>query len=417
MAGCVIRFIRWMFPVLFLTAALNAFFAHAEDWPEFRGPTGQGHSTETGLPLEWSETRNIVWKTPVPGLGWSSPSISGGLVWLTTALEKQDPVSLRVLAFDARTGREILNIELFNVQSDPLLNPKNSYATPTPVIEGDRVYVHFGADGTAAVTTAGDVIWKTRLSYNAMHGQGGSPVLYGDLLIISCDGDDDGYVVALDKRTGEVRWKTPRRKPSTQAYSTPLVIRVGGQDQVVSTGGYGAAAYDPLSGREIWYVRYPDGYSNVPRPVYGHGLVYLATGLQHPSLLAVRPDGVGDVTATHIVWRLDRAVPVTPSPLLLGDEIYIVSDIGIATCLDAKTGMIHWQQRLGDNHSASPVFADGRIYFLNEQGVMNVLAPGKKFRRLTMNSLDGLTLASPAVSGGSIYLRSANHLYRISTAQ
>jgi outer membrane protein assembly factor BamB len=415
MAGCMIRFIRWMFPVLFLTAALNAFLAHAEDWPEFRGPTGQGHSTETGLPLEWSETRNIGWKTPVPGLGWSSPSISGGLVWLTTALEKQDPVSLRVLAFDARTGREILNIELFNVQSDPLLNPKNSYATPTPVIEGDRVYVHFGADGTAAVTTAGDVIWKTRLSYNAMHGQGGSPVLYGDLLIISCDGDDDGYVVALDKRTGEVRWKTPRRKPSTQAYSTPLVIRVGGQDQVVSTGGYGAAAYDPVSGREIWYVRYPDGYSNVPRPVYGHGLVYLATGLQHPSLLAIRPDGAGDVTATHIVWRLDRAVPVTSSPLLLGDEIYIVSDIGIATCLDAKTGKIHWQQRLGDNHSASPVFADGRIYFLNEQGVMNVLAPGKKFRRLAMNSLDGLTLASPAVSGGSIYLRSANQLYRIST--
>jgi outer membrane protein assembly factor BamB len=343
--------------------------------------------------------------------------VSGGLVWLTTAFEAQDPASLHVLAFDAKTGKQILNVELFTVPIDPLLNPKNSYATPTPILEGDRVYVHFGADGTAALTTAGDIIWKTRLPYKPFHGQGGSPVLYRDLLIISCDGDDDGYVVALDKTTGEIRWKTPRPQPSTQAYSTPLVIRVGDQDQVVSTGGYGAAAYDPMSGREIWRVRYPDGYSNVPRPVYGHGLVYLATGLQHPSLLAVRPDGVGDVTGTHIAWRLERGVPVTPSPLLVGDELYIVSDIGVATCMDAETGKIHWQQRLGDNHSASPVFADGRIYFLNEQGVMNVLAPGKKFRKLATNSLDGLTLASPAISGGAIYLRSSKHLYRISTAE
>jgi outer membrane protein assembly factor BamB len=402
---------------LFLLAALTALVTHAEDWPQFRGPTGQGYSAEAGLPLEWGESQNVMWKAPVPGLGWSSPVVSGGLVWLTTALEIQDSASLRVLAFDAKTGREILNVELFRVQTDPLLNPKNSYATPTPILDGDRVYVHFGADGTAAVTTAGDIIWKMHLSYRALHGQGGSPVLYGDLLIISCDGDDDAYVAAIDKKTGEIRWKTPRRQPSAQAYSTPLVIHVGDHDQVVSTGGYGAAAYDPLSGREIWYVRYPDGYSNVPRPVYGHGLVYLATGLQHPSLLAVRPDGVGDVTKTHIAWRLDRSVPVTPSPLLVGDELYIVSDIGIATCMDAETGKIHWQQRLGDNHSASPVLADGRIYFLNEQGVTNVLAPGKEFRRLAMNSLDALTLASMAVSGGSIYLRSSNHLYRINTAK
>lgn len=407
------RFLPRVSSVLSLSAALTALVAHAEDWPQFRGPTGQGHSAEVGLPLEWSESRNVIWKTPVPGLGWSSPVISGGLVWLTTALENQYQASLRVLAFDAKTGREILNVEVFKVPTDPLLNIKNSYATPTPIVEGDRVYIHFGADGTAALTTAGDIIWKTHLSYMALHGQGGSPVLYGDLLIISCDGDDDGYVVALDKTTGQIRWKTPRRRPSTQAYSTPLVIRIGDRDQVVSTGGYGAAAYDPLSGKEIWHVRYPDGYSNVPRPVYGHGLVYLATGLQRPSLLAVRPDGIGDVTGTHIAWKQDRSVPVTPSPLLLGDEIYIVSDIGIATCMDAETGKIHWQQRLGGNHSASPVFADGRIYFLNEQGEANVLAPGKKFRRLATNSLDGLTLASPAISGGSIYLRSSRHLYRI----
>jgi outer membrane protein assembly factor BamB len=220
-------------------------------------------------------------------------------------------------------------------------------------------------------------------------------------------------VVALDKKTGEIRWKTPRRQPVAQAYSTPLVIRAGDQDQAVSTGGYRAAAYDPLSGEELWRVEYPGGYSNVPRPVYGHGLVYIATGLQQPSLLAVRPGRAGDVTQTNIAWKLQRAVPVTSSPLIVGDELYIVSDIGIATCLDARTGKIHWQQRLGGNYSASPIFAGGRIYFLNEEGVTTILSPGKKFSRIRRNSIDGSTLASMAVSGGSIFIRSNTHLYRI----
>lgn len=402
---------RWI--VLLLVLALTAFAARAEDWPQFRGPTGQGHSAERDLPLEWSESLNVVWKTPVRGLGWSSPSVSGGRVWLTTALENEVPASLRAIAFDAETGREVVNAEIFKVVPDPFANPKNSFASPTPILEGDRVYVHFGGDGTAALTTSGDILWRTRLPYHSLHGNGGSPALYGELLIINCDGDEDAYVVALDKKTGEIRWKTPRRQPVAQAYSTPLVIRVGDQDQVVSTGGYRAAAYDPRSGAEIWRVEYPDGYSNVPRPVYGHGLVYIATGLQRPSLLAVRPDGAGDVTGTRIVWKLDRAVPVTSSPLIVGGELYIVSDIGIATCLDARTGKIHWQQRLGGNYSASPIYAGGRIYFLSEEGVTTVLAPGKKFSRVKRNSLDGSTLASMAVSGGSIFLRSDTHLYRI----
>jgi len=401
--------------VLLLVLALTAFAVRAEDWPQFRGPTGQGQSGERGLPFEWSESRNVMWKTRVPGLGWSSPAVSGGRVWLTTAIENEYPASLRAIAFDAETGREVVNAEVFKIVPDPFANPKNSFASPTPIVDGDRVYVHFGGDGTAALTTSGDIVWTTRLPYHSLHGNGGSPTLYGDLLIISCDGDEDAYVVALDKKTGEIRWKTPRRQPVAQAYSTPLVIRVGDKDQVVSTGAYRAAAYDPLSGAEIWLVGYPDGYSNVPRPVYGHGLVYIATGLQRPSLLAVRPDGAGDVTETHIAWKLERAVPVTSSPLLVGDELYIVSDIGIATCLDASTGKIHWQQRLGGNYSASPVFADGRIYFLNEEGVTTILAPGKKFRRITTNSLDGSTLASLAVSGGSIFLRTDSHLYRIGT--
>lgn len=400
--------------IFILALAFTVFTVHAEDWPQFRGPAGQGHSSERGVPLEWSESRNVMWKVPVEGLGWSSPSVAGGRVWLTTAMEKQFPVSLRAIALDSATGREVLNVEVFTVEPNPLLNPKNSYASPTPIIEGDRVYLHFGPYGTAALTTSGRILWKVRLPHNPEHGNGGSPALYGDLLIVNCDGIDEAYIVALDKKTGQIRWKTPRRQPSGHAYSTPLVIRTGSQDQVVSVGAFRVTAYEPRTGKEIWRVEYAEGYSNVPRPVYGHGLVYITTGLQHPSLLAIRPDGEGDVTGTHVAWRMERAVPVTPSPLLVGDELYLVSDLGVVTCLDAKTGQSHWQERLGGSFSASPVFADGRIYFMNETGVTTVIGPGKEFHRLATNSLeDAWTLASMAVSGGSIFIRSADYLYRI----
>lgn len=400
--------------IFILALAFTVFTVHAEDWPQFRGPAGQGHSSERGVPLEWSESRNVMWKVPVEGLGWSSPSVAGGRVWLTTAMEKQFPVSLRAIALDSATGREVLNVEVFTVEPNPLLNPKNSYASPTPIIEGDRVYLHFGPYGTAALTTSGRILWKVRLPHNPEHGNGGSPALYGDLLIVNCDGIDEAYIVALDKKTGQIRWKTPRRQPSGHAYSTPLVIRTGSQDQVVSVGAFRVTAYEPRTGKEIWRVEYAEGYSNVPRPVYGHGLVYITTGLQHPSLLAIRPDGEGDVTGTHVAWRMERAVQVTPSPLLVGDELYLVSDLGVVTCLDAKTGQSHWQERLGGSFSASPVFADGRIYFMNETGVTTVIGPGKEFHRLATNSLeDAWTLASMAVSGGSIFIRSADYLYRI----
>jgi outer membrane protein assembly factor BamB len=398
--------------LLLLVLSLNGLAAAAQDWPEFRGPTGQGISTERGLPLDWSESRNVIWKTKVPGLGWSSPVVVGGRVWVTTATELGG-ASLRALAFDVETGREVVNTEVFRVRNARLTNPKNSLASPTPIVEADRVYVHFGADGTAALTTSGEIVWKTRLPYQSQHGNGGSPALYGDLLIVNCDGSDEAFVVALDKRTGKIRWKTSRRQPWDQAYSTPLVIQIGDRDEIVSVGAYRAAAYDPQSGKEIWRVSYSDGFSNVPRPVYGHGLVYIATGFQQPSLLAVRVDGAGDVTKTHIVWTLRRAAPLTPSPLLVGNELYVVSDIGIASCLDAQTGETHWQQRLGGNYSASPIFGDGRIYFLSEEGTAIVIAPGTVFRRLAMNPLDGATLASMAVSAGSIFIRTDSHLYRI----
>ncbi len=392
--------------------ALLGVAARAEDWPQFRGPTGQGHSTERGVPIEWSESRNVIWRTPIPGRGWSSPVVAGGRVWLTTAT-KGSGASLRALAFDAESGREVVNVEVFRIRSADLSNPKNSHASPTPIVDGDRVYVHFGAEGTAALTTSGEIVWKTKFPYESQHGNGGSPVLHGDLLILSCDGSNDAFVVALDTRTGKVRWKTPRRQPFDQAYSTPLVIQVGDRDEVVSVGAFRAAAYDPQSGKEIWRVSYADGFSNVPRPVYGQGLVYIATGFQEPSLLAVRVDGTGDVTRTHIAWTRQRAAPLTPSPLLAGDELYIVNDVGIASCLNAKTGEAYWVQRLGGNYSASPVLADGRIYFLSEEGAATVIAAGKEFRKLATNVIDGETLASMAVSDGSIFIRTDSQLYRI----
>jgi outer membrane protein assembly factor BamB len=396
-----------------LLLSLGALAARAEDWPQFRGPDGQGHSAETGLPLEWSDSRNVVWKTPVSGLGWSSPVVGGGRVWLTTSVEERRGASLRAMAFDVDSGREVVNVEVFRIPDARLLNDKNSHASPTPIVEGDRVYVHFGAQGTAALTTSGEIVWKTKFPYTSQHGNGGSPTLYGDLLIFSCDGWDQQFVVAIDKNTGKTRWKTQRREPSDQAYTTPLMIRVGDQDQVVSVGAFRATAYDPQSGKEIWWVNYPDGFSNVPRPVYGNGLVYIATGFQEPTLLAVRVDGKGDVTKTHTAWTVRRGAPYTPSPLLVGDELYFVSDIGVASCVDAKTGAQHWQVRLGGNYSASPVFADGRIYFQSEEGVTTVIAPGKQFRRLATNTLDGSMLASMAVSVGSIFIRTDHYLYRI----
>ncbi|HEY7441903.1 MAG TPA: PQQ-binding-like beta-propeller repeat protein [Vicinamibacterales bacterium] len=410
------RTARLALPVLAFLLSLSM-RAAGQDWPEFRGPTGQGHSPERDLPLEWSESQNIVWKTAVAGRGWSSPVVAGGRIWVTTATNQRGAASLRALAFDMESGREVVNAEVFRIGGARLTNVKNSHASPTPIIDGDRVYVHFGALGTAALTTAGEIVWKTRLPYESQHGNGGSPALYGDLLIISCDGSDTAFVIALDKKTGKTRWKTDRRYPADQAYSTPLVIRVGDRDQVVSVGAYRAAAYDLQTGKEVWRVRYDDGFSNVPRPVAGHGLVYIATGFQQPSLLAVRPDGMGDITRTHVVWSLQRGAPLTPSPLIVGDELYIVSDIGVASCVDARTGQTHWQQRLGGNYSASPVFADGRIYFQSEEGLTTAIAPGKAFRKLATSQLDGATLASMAVSGGSIFIRTDSHLYRIGVKQ
>ena len=385
----------------------------ADDWPQFRGPGGQGHSTETGLPFEWSETKNIRWKVPVEGRGWSSPVVAGGRVWLTTATAVGKDTSLRLMAFETETGKTTVDVEVFKLRGGRQPNQKNSQASPTPIVDGDRVYVHFGPEGTAAVSTSGTVLWKTKLYYEPQHGNGGSPALAGDLLIINCDGFDQAYVAALDTRTGKTRWRTDRSAPYSQAYSTPLVIQAADRDQIVSVGAFNVVSYDPKSGKEIWRAGYPDGFSNVPRPVFGGGLVFITTGFNQPSLLAIRPDGKGDVTRSHVAWKLSRGVPLTPSPVLVGDDLYMVSDNGIASMVDAKTGAVKWQERLNGTFSASPVFADGRIYFLDEDGRTVVITPGPRPALVAENALNGPTLASMAVSSGSLFLRTGSHLYRI----
>jgi outer membrane protein assembly factor BamB len=402
--------------LLLVIAAAVCLPLDAQEWRQFRGPTGQGLSDAKGQPVEWDEARNVAWKVPVPGHGWSSPVVAHGRAWVTTAVTQGREMTLRLLSFDAESGRTAQDVEVFRHRSAELLNVKNSHASPTPVVDDDRVYVHFGSEGTAALTLDGAIVWKARYRCETQHGNGGSPVVHAGLVIFTCDGFDAAYVVALDTRTGKERWKTWRRQPWSQAYTTPLVIRVGEADQVVSPGAHYAAAYEPATGREIWRVHYDDGFSNVPRPVFAHGLVFIATGFQQPSLLAVRPGGQGDVTRSQVVWRLARGVPFTPSPIVAGDHLYMVNDVGILTCVAAETGAIAWQQRVPGNYSASPVLAGGLIYLQSEEGVTTVFRPGLSFQAVAVNRLDAPTLASMAVAGQSFYIRTAEHLYRIAPA-
>ena len=363
------------------------------------------------MPTSWSETKNIRWKVPIPGSGWSSPAIVGDRLYLTTATEKN--ASLRLLGVDTGSGKITLDTEVFRVKDvGPGIHKKNSFASPTVIVQGDRLFVHFGFYGTACLNTKGEILWKQVLKYEPQHGPGGSPTLFEDLLIISCDGFDAQFVVALDAATGKIRWKTPRGK-GNQAYTTPLVISVDGQPQVISPGAHHAYAYNARTGKELWYIEYGEGFSNVPRPVYAHGLVYICSGFFQPVLFAVRPGGQGNVTQSEVAWSFPRTVPLTPSPIVVGNELYMVSDNGVATCLDAKSGKLVWQHRIGGNHSASPIFAGGNIYFLSEEGECTVITPGTTYQEIGKSEVGERTLASLAVSGGAIYLRGDRHLFRI----
>lgn len=396
-----------------MTALLLAFLL--QDWPQFRGPDGQGRAGVKSLPLEWADaSANIKWKVPVEGLGWSSPVVADGRLWLTTATDGGK--SLRALCLDPATGRKVHDVEVFRRDEPGRIHKKNSHASPTPILDGDRVYVHFGTYGTACLSKEGKILWRQTLAYEHVHGPGGSPALHGEVLIINCDGAVAPFVTALDRKTGTVRWRSarePNSYPKKFSFCTPLVIDVKGAAQVVSPGAGGVTSYDPVTGRPIWHVKYVGGYSVVPRPVYGHGLVFLSTGFDRPTLLAIRADGRGDVTNTHVAWRLDRGAPHSPSPVLVGDELYLVGDGGVGSCVDAKSGDVHWQERLGGNYSASPLFAADRLYFQSEEGVTTVVKPGKAFARLARNDVKARTFASPVPVEGALFMRTEAHLLRI----
>ncbi|MEY4687113.1 MAG: hypothetical protein RIR76_1136 [Verrucomicrobiota bacterium] len=405
---------------LLLVLTFAGVSVRAEDWPEFRGPGGQGISRGTDLPLQWSATENVLWRQPVPGLGWSSPVTAGGRIFLTTGVAVGDGApSLRALALELATGRILWDTEVFPPAETgrASMHKKNSPASPTPVVHEGRVYVHFGHFGTACLDLEGKVLWRNnRLRYEPEHGNGGSPIIVGDRLVFSADARTDPALVALDRRTGEVAWRSARDLEVRQKFSfaTPLLIEVAGRPQIVCPASGAVIAHDPADGRELWRVRYGGGYSLIPRPVFAHGLIFIGTGYNRADLLAIRVDGsMGDLTDSHIAWRTTKGAPLTPSTVAVGDELYAVSDMGVATCFNARTGEVYWQEKLEPGYSASPLAAAGRVYFQSEGGVATVVAAGRTFRQLARNELGERTLASLAVAENTVLLRSEKALYRI----
>jgi outer membrane protein assembly factor BamB len=393
----------------------------AGDWPELRGPSRDGHAPSGKPPLTWSETNNVVWKTAVHDLGWSSPVVWEQRVWLTTATENGR--ELFAVCVDSETGKVAHDVKVFDNEQPEHVASVNSYASPTGAIEAGRLYVHYGTYGTACLDTSdGKVLWTRRdLKCDHHEGPGSSLMLQGALVYFNVDGRDVQYVVALDKASGKTAWKTNRSVDYSayaincrKAFSTPILIPGPRGPQLISAGAKAVMAYDPQTGGEIWKVRY-NGWSTVPRPIYSRdlGLVYIITDYEHPELLAIRPDGTGDVTETHVAWKLTKDMPATAGLLLVGDLLYLINDQGFALCLEAKTGNQVWRERLKGKHSASPICAAGRIYFFSEKNLTTVIAPGREFHVLAESQLDDRLMATPAVVGDALILRSKTHLYRL----
>lgn len=434
---------------IFLTSA--AVIAQAEMWPQFRGPDGNGISQAENIPTEFGEDKNLVWKTELPGRGWSSPVFDGKDLWVTTAEEvfpdeeerlkilkesgekektfKQRQVAkhidLAVVQIDFESGKVLNTIELGAIESPQTIHALNSFASPTPVLnpDGTRLFAHFGAFGTFAIDTqSGEILWKKVIDLEHGVGPGSSPVMHENMLVLICDGIDRQFVTTLDLETGETVWTTDRpemRAPlgdQKKSYNTPLVIQDrDGREQVICMGAQWLVSYDPGTGEELWKLDHGSGFSVVPRPVYSekHGLLYLSTGFGKPELLAVRVDGSGDITdSDKIAWREAKRIPAKPSPLLIGDELFVISDGGIGTCFDAATGTVHWTERIDGNYSASPLFADGNIYVANQEGGAAVVKPGREFEIIASNQLEGSIMASPIALDGALVFRSDTAIYR-----
>lgn len=419
-----------IFPTLMIFAAMAGYAAEQPaGWPEFRGPSGNGNAEGAALPLTWSETEHVAWKTPIPLKGWSTPVAMEGKIWLTTAAEEGN--DFYAIGVEAATGAIFYNEKLFHCDTpEPLGNNVNSYASPSPAMEAGRVYVHFGSYGTACLDASdGKVIWKREdLPCRHYRGPGSSIILFENLLILTFDGADRQYLTALDKASGKTVWSTDRStkwndldaqgNPEREgdfrkAFSTPLIIDVQGKPQMISAGSKSAFSYDPRTGKELW--SFPcEAYSPAVRPVYGDGLVYIFTGRGHAELCAVRPDGAGDISATNAVWRMDgRDIPTEPSPVFVDGLLFFASNDGILSCVEASTGTQLWRERIGGNYEASPVYTKDRVYFFSTQGKALVIKPGRVFEKLAENQLETGMMASPAVLGNAFLLRTKTHLYRI----
>lgn len=389
-------------------------------WPEFRGPTAQGHSTATGLPTSWSTARGVKWRAEIPGLGWSSPIVANGKVFVTNAVpEGSSAAKLEVIALDAATGKELWKTLVFTATDPALLrmHKENSHASPTPVYENGLIYAHYSQHGTACLKEDGSIVWKVNEHpYAPVHGTGGSPVIVDDLLIYHADGASDPAVIALDKRTGKTVWKVARTSDATRkfSFSTPLLIETNGQRQLISAGSGVVQALNPKDGAEIWRCTYDQGYSVVPRPIFAHGMIYIGTGYDKPTALAIKVEGAkGDVTSTHIVWSADKRVPHNPSMVVVGDDLYMIDDKGLMSCRDAKTGETHYEERLLGPTWSSLLYADGHLYVIDKLGVTAVVKPGHTLRVVSKNDLNEKAQATIAVVDSDLLIRTDKALYRI----
>ncbi|MBM3848103.1 MAG: quinonprotein alcohol dehydrogenase, partial [Verrucomicrobia bacterium] len=364
----------------------------ADEWPQFRGPTGDGNVRSARLPITWSETNNVRWKTPIHGRAWSSPVIWGNQIWVTTATE--DGRVLSAICVDRDSGKIVHDIRLFNVEKPQFAHKFNTYGSPTPVIESGRVYVTFGSPGTACLDTkTGKVLWERRdFVCNHYRGAGSSPVLHRNLLLMNYDGSDHQYVAALDKRTGKTVWKVDRSidfkdlvdgKPEAEGdwrkgFGTPHVATVQGKPMLISQGAKAIYGYEPATGKELWRVEERTAHSASTRPVFAGGRVIFPTGWSKGTILSINPSFGGEVVDANseelqsgnlkVVWKSKRSVPNKPSLQPVDGLIFTIDDGGVASCLDQETGAVIWNERVGGNFSASPIASEGRVYFFNEEG-------------------------------------------------
>lgn len=391
-----------------------------DSWTQFRGPGGTGISGASGLPIFWSETTNIAWKTPIHDKGWSSPVVLGKQVWLTTA--RDDGKEQWAVCVDADSGKVTHDVKVFDTPKVPyfFMPDYNSHASPSPVIEPGRVYVHFGSAGTACLDTeSGKILWSRRdLPCNHWRAPGSSPILHQDLLILTFDGHDRQYLAALDKKTGKTVWEKERTinyrttdGDLRKAYSTPSILDVQGKPQLVSPAAVGTVAHDPLTGQELWKVHH-GGMNAASPPLLCQGRVFVTIGYGS-KLLAIDPTGSGDVTNSHVVYTYGKEVPSRPAPLAVGDLLFMVGDKGVATCLEAASGKVVWTRRITGNYSSSPVHADGRIYVFDHDGKGHVLSADREGKILATNRLKDGVRATPAVVDKAMFVRTYTHLYRI----